>query len=167
MNSSRFFVMLFQVGVILKTYDLWNNITGLGFRTYLIFIVAAILLICSLFGQYGMGRSVPSILPFKFPKYFKSSKTAVDMLFIATGMTVFAFVYGHFLTNFQIWIGMICSIILANFITSTKSPEFRWAAFAIAAGFFLASPYSGSVLFYVFLLFGNFFIYLTSEPGQF
>jgi len=166
MKSYRFITLCFQMFIILKLFDYWNSLTGLGFRSFIIiFIFGFVVFLEKFMAKYFLGRNSWSLLPFKGPKYTKTGE-ALDIFFFVFGAIIFAFAYGRELEKWLLFflIGFFVAIyyIMYNLPLLNK---FRYVALAVSFGFFIAS--SNSFLLFSGMLFGNLIIYLISEPGQF
>ena len=167
MNSNRFITMIFQMYVILKLYDLWHFITGLGFRTYLFVLIFLLYFVITLFFASHLGRNVPSLIPFKvFPKYAKTGQ-AFDFLFMATGMIVFGFVWGHYLGIYSLYVAIITSLFFTLLISKSNLSMFRYVVAAFTLGLIFNTSIANNLFVFGIAVFGNFYIYLISDINEF
>ncbi len=169
MNTTRFWILAFQMFIILKLYDLWVYVGG-GYHTFFIFLVIIVLLTINIFFKYELGRNIPSLLPFKLiPKYTKTGQ-AIDIVWITTGAIIFSFALGYNYNNLVLSVLILLMFIFSKILSNTKDKllnQFRFTVLGSAVGLFCATSYSNNWLLILTALIGNFVVYLSSNPGEF
>jgi len=163
----RFFVIVFELFIILKLYDWLNTTIGLSFEAFLVLGFAFFWLLNYFVSKVELGREVPDTILCKlFPQMrFSSEWTSI---FIASSIVVGFFLSRLILGSaFLVYIIVfMLALVVAKLFSekSAKEKSYTLLILAFMFGLIMGNKYSNHVVVIAVFVIGYVIMYLTSQP---
>jgi len=170
LKLKQFFVIIFELFIILKLYEWWDNNTNLSLGAYLLVIFILFWILNYLLGKLTLTRPIQSTMMFKIVPRASFTKEWFGIIVLAVVCAGFflsrALVGSKFLTYLLVLIGALAAY---KVYVSKNIPIHHditlWIVgfiFGIAIG---SRFTSGWFIITIFVL-GHIFLYFLSEPGE-
>jgi len=174
LKLKKFFVIIFELAIILKLYDWLARTTGLSIGSYLFLCFILFWILNYLLGKLSLARPVSSTLFFKIlPRMAFTNEWFGVFVLIAVSVGFFLSKFllrlpigGKFLTFLMVLAGAITAYkIFTNKKISMNQDKSLWVA-GFVFGIAIGTEFTSNWFIITIFVLGSIFLYLLSEPEE-